>query len=49
VSAVPALIPAVKAQVRTLTPAACADLARRALAQSSAAAVRALRIGGEPP
>jgi phosphocarrier protein FPr len=35
-------IPAVKAQVRSLSLAQCQELAQRALAQSSAAAVRAL-------
>jgi phosphocarrier protein FPr len=35
-------VPAVKAQIRTLSLARCRDLAARALAQESAAAVRAL-------
>ncbi len=41
-SAVPARIPDLKALVRTLDSAACADLARAALGASSAAAVRSL-------
>ena len=41
-SAVPDIIPELKARVRPLTRAACAKLAKRALQQSSAMAVRAL-------
>jgi len=42
VSAAPAMIPRMKRTVRSLDASACADLARRALEQSSAAAVRGL-------
>lgn len=41
-SAVPGVIPELKARVRTLTRAACVELAARAVQQSSATAVRAL-------
>ena len=41
-SAVPGIIPELKALVRSLTQARCAELAAEALAQSSAGAVRAL-------
>ena len=41
-SVAPPAVPGVKARVRTLDTAACADLARRALALPDAAAVRAL-------
>ena len=44
-SASPAAVPELKALVRTLTLDACHDLAVRACAQASAAAVRALRPG----
>ncbi|HEY2659492.1 MAG TPA: phosphoenolpyruvate--protein phosphotransferase [Caulobacteraceae bacterium] len=43
-SATPAVVAEVKALVRTLTVAACEDLATRALNQTSAAAVRALNL-----
>ena len=42
VSAVPALIPRIKRVIRSLDAGACAELAQEALAQTSAAAVRAL-------
>ena len=41
-SAVPGVIPELKARVRTLTRVACAELASKAVQQSSAMAVRAL-------
>jgi phosphocarrier protein FPr/phosphocarrier protein len=41
-SAVPGVIPELKARVRTLTRARCVELANRAVQQSSATAVRAL-------
>lgn len=44
-SAAPALVPAVKAVVRTLTLSGCRDLAARALRSASADAVRALLRG----
>ena len=44
-SATPTIVAEVKAMVRTLTIAACRDLARRALDQTSAADVRALTLG----
>jgi len=43
-SAVPAVIPRLKALIRKLTLADCADIARQALEQSSAEAVRALAV-----
>ncbi len=43
-SAVPSVIPRLKALIRTLTLADCADAARQALQQSSAEAVRALAV-----
>jgi multiphosphoryl transfer protein len=43
-SAVPSVIPRLKALIRKLTLADCADIARQALAQSSAEAVRALAV-----
>ncbi len=43
-SAIPAMVAEVKALVRTLTLAACQDLAARALNQTSAAAVRTLAL-----
>ncbi|QUD88565.1 phosphoenolpyruvate--protein phosphotransferase [Phenylobacterium montanum] len=45
-SATPSAIPEVKALVRSLTLAACRELAERALAQASPAAVRALAPAG---
>jgi phosphocarrier protein FPr/phosphocarrier protein len=48
-SATPARVPELKALIRTLTGADCADLARRALAQTSAASVRALTSPGVAP
>ena len=47
-SATPAMAPELKALIRTLEPAPCADLARRAMAQTSAAAVRALALAAPP-
>ncbi|MGH8289352.1 MAG: phosphoenolpyruvate--protein phosphotransferase [Steroidobacteraceae bacterium] len=44
-SAVPSVIPRLKALIRKLTLADCAGIARQALEQSSAAAVRALAVG----
>lgn len=44
-SAVPSVIPELKARVRPLTQAACTELAMRAIEQSSAIAVRALARG----
>jgi len=41
-SATPAMAPELKALIRTLTAPACADIAQKALAQTSAAAVRGL-------
>jgi len=46
-SATPAAIPALKARVRTLDLATCRELARRALAMPTAAAVRGLLQGAE--
>ncbi len=43
-SAAPAVIPELKALIRTLTMVACRDLSSRALAQTSAQAVRALPL-----
>lgn len=43
-SAVPSVIPRLKAHIRRLTMADCADAARQALAQSSAEAVRTLAL-----
>jgi phosphocarrier protein FPr/phosphocarrier protein len=43
-SAAPAAVPELKAAIRALTLAQCRDLAERALAQASAAEVRALRL-----
>ncbi|MGA7540702.1 MAG: phosphoenolpyruvate--protein phosphotransferase [Steroidobacteraceae bacterium] len=43
-SAVPSVIPRLKALIRKLTLADCADIARQALEQSSAEAVRALAV-----
>ena len=43
-SAVPAVVPRLKALIRKLTMADCADIARQALEQSSAEAVRALAV-----
>lgn len=43
-SAVPAIIPELKALIRTLHPGACRELAGRALAQTSAENVRGLRV-----
>ena len=43
-SAVPSVIPRLKALIRTLTLADCADAARQALQQNSAEAVRALAV-----
>jgi phosphoenolpyruvate-protein phosphotransferase len=48
-SATPTMAPELKALIRTLTATACADLAREALAQSSAAAVRGLSIAKTQP
>ncbi len=42
-------VPEIKALVRTLTLPACRELATRALAQSSAAEVRALRLAANQP
>ncbi len=42
-------VPEIKALVRTLTLGACRDLALRALTQTSAAEVRALRLTAETP
>ena len=47
-SATSAMTPELKALVRTLTMTDCADLARQALAQTSAAAVRALAPARPP-
>jgi len=47
-SATPAIVPELKALIRTLTGEACEDLARRAMAQTSAADVRALTSGAFP-
>ncbi len=47
-SATPAVAPELKALIRTLTAPACADLARQALAQTSAAAVRGLSPAKPP-
>jgi phosphoenolpyruvate-protein kinase (PTS system EI component) len=44
-SAAPAAIPELKAAIRDLTLAQCRDLAERALRQTSAAEVRALKLG----
>jgi phosphoenolpyruvate-protein kinase (PTS system EI component) len=44
-SAAPGVIPELKARVRELTLAQCRDLAERALRQTSAAEVRALKLG----
>jgi phosphoenolpyruvate-protein phosphotransferase len=44
-SAAPSVIPELKALIRDLTLAQCQDLAERALAQTSAAEVRALQLG----
>jgi phosphocarrier protein FPr/phosphocarrier protein len=46
-SATVAAIPAVKAQVRTLTLVQCQDLARQALQQTSPQAVRALAAASQ--
>jgi phosphocarrier protein FPr/phosphocarrier protein len=46
-SAVPSVIPELKARIRDLTHAACTELAERALQQGSATAVRSL--AGETP
>jgi multiphosphoryl transfer protein len=43
-SAVPSVVPRLKALIRKLTMADCTDIARQALAQSSAEAVRALAV-----
>ncbi|WP_372784539.1 phosphoenolpyruvate--protein phosphotransferase [Phenylobacterium sp.] len=48
-SAAPAMIPEVKALIRTLDAAACRDLAARACAETSAAAVRALTANLQDP
>jgi len=42
------MAPELKALIRTLTGPTCADLARQALAQTSAAAVRALASPAPP-
>ncbi|WP_174280243.1 phosphoenolpyruvate--protein phosphotransferase, partial [Sphingomonas bacterium] len=47
-SAVPGIVPELKALVRSLTGARCADLAASALRQSSAGAVRALAARARP-
>jgi len=44
-SAAPAAIPELKAAIRDLTLGQCRDLAERALLQTSAAEVRALKLG----
>jgi phosphocarrier protein FPr/phosphocarrier protein len=48
-SATPARVPELAALIRTLSIDGCADLARRALAQPSAAAVRTLALPGVAP
>jgi phosphoenolpyruvate-protein kinase (PTS system EI component) len=48
-SAAPAAIPELKATIRDLTLAQCRDIAERALAQTSAAEVRALQLGPATP
>jgi phosphocarrier protein FPr/phosphocarrier protein len=48
-SAAPAVIPELKAAIRGMTLGACRDLARRAVAQTSAAEVRALVMRVDVP
>jgi phosphocarrier protein FPr/phosphocarrier protein len=47
-SAAPAVVPELKAALRDLTLAQCRDLARRAVQQTSAAEVRALKLSPAP-
>jgi len=48
-SAVPSVVPRLKAVIRKLTLAACTEIARQALEQSSAEAVRALAMRAAAP